>query len=410
MERPSDGVRLRLEVFRDWESARTFEEEWDRFGTEVAADIHLAPAWCRVWWRHYGRGELRILAVRHDEGSATPGALAAVFPLFISRAWIGPFPLRLAKFIGADSTIAVIRPPVTEECAEACYRLAIDHLLDAERCDAASFGPLGGESDRAGAIRRACAGSGAPRATVRERTIGVHTIYRLPESAEAYWMSLDRGHRSNLRRSLKRLDERFGIRMQRITDPEELREHFPAFVAMHTAQWRSEGLPGHFGDWPGSLAFAEELVRELAPAGRVVLSCLLAAERPVSYFWDFRCGRTAHWRLPARVTGEEEMEKLGLGRAGLILRIETLIPEGIRTVEDGPGHYEYKLQHGAEEFPLRSVLVVRRSPYARGAVPLALAVSAGIHFAYYRVWRRKGLKLLGLRPGKLWRCWIRTRI
>jgi CelD/BcsL family acetyltransferase involved in cellulose biosynthesis len=197
--------------------------------------------------------------------------------------------------------------------------------------------------------------------------------------------------------------------MRRITEPDELREHFPAFVAMHTAQWRADGLPGHFGDWPGSLAFAEDLVRELAPAGRVVLSCLLAGDRPVSYFWDFRYGATAHWRLPARETAEEEMEKLGLGRVGLIQRIETLIPEGIRTVEDGPGHYEYKLQHGAEEHPLRSILVVRSSPYARAAMRVAIAVSDGIHFAYYRGWRRRGLGLLGLRPGSLWRIWIRTR-
>jgi CelD/BcsL family acetyltransferase involved in cellulose biosynthesis len=400
---------LRLEVFRDWESVALFEPEWDRFAQEVGGDIYLSAAWGRVWWRHYGRGSLRILAVRHGDDSATPGALAAIFPMFISRIWLGPVALRIAKFVSADSTIVVLSPPVHPELAEPCYRFAIGHLLGEAGCDAVSFGPLAGDVDRCEPIRRACGGAGAPGVLSCERTVGVHTVFPLPHTFDGYLQSLGKMFRSNLRRNLNGLSKNFGFASRAITDPAKLREHFPAFLLMHTEQWTADRRLGHFGDWPGSLEFSKELVRELAPLGRVSLVCLTASDRPVSYYWNFTYGRRAFWRLPARESGRD-WDKFGLGRVGLVMMIEAMIAKGLQSVEGGPGHYEYKLQHGAAEYPLRSVLVARRSPYVRAATRLAAAVSDGFHFVYYRAWRGKVIPRMNLKYRPLWKSWIRTRL
>ena len=121
--------RLRLDVFQDWGSLAPIELEWDRFAQNVGGDIYLSPTWCRVWWQHYGRGSLCVLTVQQGTNSAEPGPLVAVFPLFISRGWFGPVPLRIAKFLSSDSTIVVLSPPVLSELAEPCYRLAIGYLI-----------------------------------------------------------------------------------------------------------------------------------------------------------------------------------------------------------------------------------------------------------------------------------------
>ena len=399
---------MRLEAFHDWESVAQLEREWDDLARDFGSDIYLSPAWCRVWWRHYGRGSLSILAVR-EERSSTPGSLVAVFPIFISRLWVGPTPLRVAKFLSSDSTIVVFSPPVRPDSLEECYRLAFAHLLGAEGCDIVSLAPLAGDTDPSAAIRRACDGPGSPGILLAERTLGVHTVFTLPESYEAYLNSLTPKFRSNLRRHLKGLGKNFELETRVVDDPAELQEQFPSFVAMHTKQWNADGMLGHFDDWPRARAFSDDLVRELAPLGRVALVCLTASGQPISYCWNFAFGHRAFWRLPARESGRD-WDKHGLGSVGVVTMVEAMIARGLQSVESGPGHYEYKLQHGGEEFPLRSVLVRRRSMYARVVGRLAIAQSRALHLAYYRGWRGRVVGRLGWKYRPLWKGWIRTRL
>jgi CelD/BcsL family acetyltransferase involved in cellulose biosynthesis len=406
----TSGGTLRLDVFQDWGSVARIQSEWDRFAQDVGCDIYLSPIWCRVWWQYYGRGSLCILTVRQGNDAAKPGSLVAVFPLFISQLWLGPVPLRIAKFLSSDSTIVVLSPPVLSELAEPCYQLAIAYLLEEAGCHAISFGPLGGDVERCEPIRRACNVPSAPAALLRERKIGVHTVFPLPMSFENYLGSLGKMFRSNLRRNLNGLTKSFGFESQVIDDPTELGTHFPAFLQMHTKQWNADGMLGHFGDWPQASSFSETLVQQLAPLGRVALVCLTASGRPISYYWNFTFGQRAFWRLPARESGRE-WDKHGLGRVGLVKMIEAMIGRGLHSVEGGPGHYDYKLQHGAVEYPLRSMLVIsRRSVFTRVGGLLAAAFSDALHFAYARAWRGKVIRRLGLSYRPFWKIWIRTRL
>ena len=166
---------------------------------------------------------------------------------------------------------------------------------------------------------------------------------------------------------------------------------------------------GHFDDWPRSREFSDDLVRELAPLGRVALVCLTASGRPISYNWNFTFGRRAFWRLPARESGQD-WDRHGLGSVGVVTMVEAMIARGLQSIESGPGHYEYKLQHGGVEFPLRSVLVCRQSMYARVIGRLAIAQSRALHLAYYRGWRGRVVPRLGWKNRPLWRVWIRTRL
>ena len=71
------------------------------------------------------------------------------------------------------------------------------------------------------------------------------------------------------------------------------------------------------------------------------LYMLAANGEPISIQYTLVFGNTACWRLPARVA-TSELEKFGLGRIELIKMIEALIAECVRTIEAGPGHYDYR--------------------------------------------------------------------
>ena len=90
-----------------------------------------------------------------------------------------------------------------------------------------SLAPLAGDTDPSAAIRRACEGPGSHAVVLAERTLGVHTVFSLPESHEAYLSSLTPKFRSNLRRHLKGLGKNFNLETRVVDDPEELQEQFP---------------------------------------------------------------------------------------------------------------------------------------------------------------------------------------
>jgi hypothetical protein len=79
-------------------------------------------------------------------------------------------------------------------------------------------------------------------------------------------------------------------------------------------------------------------------------------------------------------------------------------------VEGGPGHYEYKLRLGAEEHPLRRVVISRRSALSRWRSALLLRWADLLHLLYYRGWFLKLAPRLGRSGRPLWGWWIRSRV
>ena len=131
---PATG--LRLEVHHDWASAAGVEHEWDALAEQTGADISLCPAMARVWWRHYGRGTLRVLCFWTTPHPGHARRLVGVLPMFVENLRIGPVGVRVARLLGSDSTITVTSPPVEPSHAGAVYGRALEHLFGEDRCDA----------------------------------------------------------------------------------------------------------------------------------------------------------------------------------------------------------------------------------------------------------------------------------
>jgi len=393
---------LRNATVRSFDELETLRPEWDAFIEGVGSDIYFTCDWLRVWWKHYGNGRRLVFVIIKGEDR-----IVAALPFYVDRVRAGPLSISVARFIGSHSTVPVFTPPIEAGYERDTVRVLCSELLETEQCDCVSLSPLSSVSRLNEGTLELC--SDAPNVTVaRSAPLGPHTFFQLPDTLEGYLASLTKKTRSNYRRDLKHLSAMGELRSE-MASPEDAERVFVSFVALHDAQWSNQGMAGHFGDWPESEAFNLDLVKAFAPKGKLRICALYLDQRPISIQYGFVWGNVCYWRLPARDT-RPAFEALGLGRIGLVKLIEAMLAEGVRSIEAGPGHYDYKLRHGAEERPLRQLVFSQGSAMARLKTYMLLAWSDLLNLAYYRIYFQRLRPRLGLPRRPLWRAWIRTRL
>jgi CelD/BcsL family acetyltransferase involved in cellulose biosynthesis len=394
-------AEIRVTVAGSFEDLAEVWEEWDEFVEDVGSDVYFTLDWLQVWWSHYGTGrELRCFVIRRGR------KMVAALPFCITKRRIGPITVRLARWVGADSTISVLHPAIAAGYESAALEVICRRLLVDERCDAVSLSPLSGLSSVGKAVQEFCGGVD-PYCLVRDDSTGPHTIIALPGSFEEYLGTLSKKPRADVLRKARQLSERYGVQ-HRVVAGEDVGTHYDGFVALHEEQWRAAGRLGHFGDWPDSLAFNRELVARLARKGHVRFYQLCGDGQAISMQFGFVLGDRYYWRLPARRTDPTD-DRLALGRVAYVKMLEALIDEGCRMVEAGPGHYDYKLRYGGTEYPLRRQVIARHTWSSRIRIAILMMWSDAVHLVYYRLWFLKLLPRLGIgRP--LSQIWIRSRL
>jgi CelD/BcsL family acetyltransferase involved in cellulose biosynthesis len=399
----ADEAPLSLRVFTSFEDAREIASEWDRLVERLDGSLYMTSRWCEIWWRHYGRGrELRLCAVRAGD------ELVGVVPFCIDRLWVPVGRTRVAKLVGADSTVSLVELPIELAFAERALSLSLERLLVGDRVDMVHLGPCSAATPQLAGVPAAVASLGVVAEVLRDREQGSHTAFELPDGFEAYLGGLSKNQRSNYKRNVNKLSKAFRFEVDVLSSPEEIEGEFDAFIDMHQAQWHAVDKLGHFGDWPGSRAFARDLVHELAQSDQVRLIRLIADGEVVSYYWCFVEGTTYYWRLPARVFGET-WDQFSLGRVGLMKMMEVASAEGVTSIEAGTGRYEYKDKLNATTLPLRSIVVGRRTWTSRARARTALAYADLLHLAYYRVWFLRLAPRAKFLRTPLWRSWIRRQ-
>lgn len=400
-----DEAPIEALVASSFEDTGLSREQWDNFVLEVGCDIYSSYDWCSTWWRHYGNDrDLRLFVFRQE------GRIVGLAPMFIERIRLGPIAIRIAKRLSSDFTLAVFAVPLSARWAKTAYGQIATHLIETEKCDAIWFGFQPSDDPSLTSLRAVANVHGGLVALARDVARGVCTYFHLPDGFEAYVASLGRSTRQNYRRKLSLLKKTFDIREHVASHPSDASAEFRAFRTFHTKQWEAEGKPGHFGDWPHSDNFNQELVRQLAQLGRFRMLHLCAGDNPIAMQYAFTFGSTCYWRLPARST-EKDMDRFSLGVLSLLQLLEQMGREGIRRVEGGPGHYDYKVQYGGCETEYVSLLLknrIRASSSVR--VHLFVMLSDLIHLAYYRIWRLRVSPRLPFRSRPLWRTWIRSRM
>lgn len=401
VEEEASVTALVLTSFGDEGPSR---EEWDEFILDVGGDVYLSYDWCRIWWQHYGKDRsLRLFVFRQED------RLVGLAPMFIERIWLGPVTIRIAKRVSSDFAMDVFALPLWTTCAHRIYSWIISNLVETEKCDAVWFGFVPSEDPSLASLRAVSSVRGGSVALARDVARGVQTSFHIPDSFEAYLEGLKSGARLSYRRRLKLLNKTFEVKQRVVSETANALAEFRAFRTFHTKQWEAEGKPGHFADWPHSDAFHQDLVSRFSELGRFRMLHLCADDRTIAMHYVYTFGRTCYSRLPARST-EKDMGRFSLGVLSLMHLLERMSREGIRRIDSGPAHYDYKIEYGGCESPYFSVLVSSTRPSSSVRVRLFVALSDLIHLVYYRIWRSRIAPRLPFRRGPLWRTWIRSRM
>ena len=151
---------------------------------------------------------------------------------------------KVARFVGADSTIPVLSPPVEPGREQEVLGLVLDHFLEKERCDAVSLSPLSGASPITKAAHAFCA-THSTFSLARDDSIEPHTIFRLPQTFDLYLSALQKQQRSNYARDLAHLSKRFRIAHDVISGPHAI-EYFNEFERAARGPVESHRTPRTF--------------------------------------------------------------------------------------------------------------------------------------------------------------------
>jgi hypothetical protein len=341
-----DDQELKVEVYQDFEGLCISQREWDNFVEKLNAPVYMSYDWCRIWWKIYGFGKgLRIYIFSGND------QIVGIIPIYIDCLSVGFLNLKVARLVGANIPPRIFDPPIIKNWANLAFETIALKLFGEDNCDVFSFGPVSSLYPLISDIKKLNEGQTNIIGQMEEHSADVHSFFILPETFEGYLGSLSKNERKNRRKyELRYLKKSFAIQTDVLRSWEEIREEFRKFIEMHTAQWKSEGKPGHFGAWPKSKDFNFALVKELSQQGRVRLIRIRADDEAIAYEYGFAFGDCYYWLLPARKVGSS-WEQYSLGSTSLVNMIKIAIEEGMRRIEAGLAHFDYKTRLGAKEYP-----------------------------------------------------------
>ncbi|OFW39486.1 MAG: hypothetical protein A3J28_14350 [Acidobacteria bacterium RIFCSPLOWO2_12_FULL_60_22] len=220
----------RVEVISDFESLVSAKPVWDRL-VDLAGIDHpfLSHDWILSWWESFGAGrQLNILLVKDGED------LIGIAPLMVSRRRMYGIPVRELGFIYNDHTprfdFIVARDHAS--VYEAVWR----HLLDRrEEWDLLKLCQIDSGSRTLLELPLLAAASGCQVGTWPS----IESPYlRIEKSFEQYFKSLNTGLRQNLKRRMKRLEERGAVEFECVSAEEQIDSALPDAFRIEASSWK----------------------------------------------------------------------------------------------------------------------------------------------------------------------------
>lgn len=396
---------LSVQVETSFTNLEPLREEWNDFIIEIGSDLYMSFDYCRLWWEVLGlKRKLRIFLIREE------GRLVGVLPMLIDRIQLGPAWLRVARALGSDLVREMFIPAVHPSKAEEVYGEVLSHLFEQDRCDALVWGCYSKLNDTSDALRKAAAARADRVKLLRDRTMEFpHGNFFLPPTFEEYLNSLGSSHRYNYRRYSRRIRNRMDVEITMIRNPELAIGEFPKFRELYDQLHLSKERPGHFLGDPLREKFWLKLCEDLGARDEVRLLRISGDDRVLAYDYSFKFGKAYFGKYRARVFGAE-WNNLGVGSVALVELIRAAIEEGMNRLESGAGHFEYKMEYGATETPIGSMLFVANRPSVRRRFRFFEKMVKLLDLLYLRIWFFKLRPRLPIPPKTRWKLWYRTRL
>jgi CelD/BcsL family acetyltransferase involved in cellulose biosynthesis len=321
---------IHIEEVTTWAALDALRPEWSRLWARCAtATPFQLPEWLLPWWKHFGGGELLVLALRCE------GRLVGLAPLFIHEQ--EGRPLRQLSFIGAG--ISDYLDFLWEPDAALLVTETILPYLAQQR----SRWNVGGLQDLR-ADSPLLTVQAPPELHLEKFPLDVCPVLSLPATTEAFLANLPARQRRNLwmaRRRLARADE-FHLEM---ADEKMLPEFLDALFRLHRAGWERRHLPGILAG--NQLhTFHREAAAGLRQRGCLRLYGLRGNGEIVAALYAVR----DRSRTYAYLSGfEPNLEPFNLDTLIIGHAIEAAIREGVREFDFGRGRDADKYTWGARD-------------------------------------------------------------
>ena len=392
---------LTHDVIESFDNIDAIRDTWDNFLIENSGPIYMSFDWCRTWWHHYGAGKQLVIMITYHNDK-----IVAILPMYVTSLGIPPFKLKVARIIGANNPPRVIEPPINKNCSLTVIESALLHLLSVKKCDVVSFGPLSDEYQPTYILREAEKHWPDMVSSVEYEEAGVYSYFSLHDTFEAYQQSISSKERKKYSYESRYLKKHFDIDCHCETKHDNIENEFTKFEEMHSKQWQVEGRPGHFKAWPNAKDFNLDLAKIFSEKGNLRLFKHSGIDCLIGYQYTLAFGNTYYWQLPARNI-ESKWNKYSLGSIGVIDMIKMAIEDGIKKIEAGIGHYDYKIKLGAQEHPVQVVRVMPKRFGSKFRLILFRKFYSLIDILYYKIWyRRLQPRLPAFFQRPIWKLWI----
>ena len=304
--------------------------EWSELLEASDSDgFFLTWEWLSTWWKHLAeKRQILLLTVRSG------AQLLAIAPFTLRPATLNRVPpLRCIELlgsgtVGSDYLDVIIRRGSEQEVV----RTLAEHLTQGTHI--LTLGQLRSGHSSAQALATRLGSQGW---SVAETTSEVCPFIRLAPTWSGYLASLGSEHRYTFRRKLKRLTERFEMRLDVVRTEVERREALRLLVELHQRRWRERGKSEAFCS-AALLAFHEEISALALQRGWLRLFVLRLDGRPVAALYGFRY-RQIFYFYQSGFDPDWSKQSVGLVTLGLAIK---------RAFEEGAD--EVDLLHGDEAY------------------------------------------------------------
>jgi CelD/BcsL family acetyltransferase involved in cellulose biosynthesis len=327
---------MKAERIAAYERFAEVKKEWNALLSRSEQDSpFLTHQWFDAWWQSFGwSNTMEILFFRDDSGS--PAGIAPLMASNETLAFIASHEVTdYCDFIFAENRRGEFYAALWDHFQRNSFKWPRIELINIPDGSAA-LSELPHLADEHGYIWEV-------------RTSEIVPKLHLPESYGEYLDSLGRKNRHELRRKLRKLETLGQIRIQRIREPEKLRDPIEAFVSMHGASspekqafWQKQGMPGFFNLLSALFSSVNWMdLRELYVADRMVASLLSFHYGDTVYFYN--------------VAYDKEFSPYSPGFALFHHAIEKAIAENASFADFLRGREKYKYFFGAKESKIYSL-------------------------------------------------------
>jgi len=198
-----------------YDNAGAIAAEWDELADRLGAAPWLRPGWIDAWWQAFGKGRLRILALRRD------GRLTGVLPLMEEGGTV-----RSTSNWHTPEFDLLAEETETGELADALVAWPAHRLW---------LGFVGAGGPGVLACRRAALAAGF---RILERALENSPYVEIDGDWDAYRAGLGRKLASELRRRRRRLDEAGRLAVEVLDGSDRLDQLLEEGFAVEAAGWK----------------------------------------------------------------------------------------------------------------------------------------------------------------------------